>query len=70
MIALAAIDVVGPTAAAKRITVLTKIETEPPWVMGDADRIQQVIWNLLSNAVKFTNSGGTRDGRHQARGRA
>ena len=36
--------------------------------MGDADRIQQIIWNLLSNAVKFTEtrrpgdaSGITRD---------
>jgi PAS domain S-box-containing protein len=58
-LALAAIDVVSPTAAAKRITVLTKIETDQPWMMGDADRIQQVVWNLLSNAIKFTNSGGS-----------
>jgi CheY-like chemotaxis protein len=28
-------------------------------VIGDADRLQQVVWNLLSNAVKFTDSGGT-----------
>jgi PAS domain S-box-containing protein len=59
VIALAAIDVVGPTAAAKGITVLTRIETEQPWMMGDADRIQQVVWNLLSNAIKFTSTGGT-----------
>jgi CheY-like chemotaxis protein len=26
--------------------------------MGDAGRLQQVIWNLLSNAVKFTPEGG------------
>ncbi len=58
VIALAAIDVVSPTAAAKGITMLTKIETDQPWMMGDPDRIQQVVWNLLSNAVKFTNSGG------------
>ena len=58
-IALAAIDVVGPTAAAKGITMLTKIETDQPWLMGDPDRIQQVVWNLLSNAVKFTDNGGT-----------
>jgi PAS domain S-box-containing protein len=27
-------------------------------VLGDADRLQQIVWNLLSNAVKFTPSGG------------
>jgi CheY-like chemotaxis protein/anti-sigma regulatory factor (Ser/Thr protein kinase) len=27
-------------------------------VMGDAGRLQQVVWNLLSNAVKFTPQGG------------
>jgi PAS domain S-box-containing protein len=27
-------------------------------VMGDAARLQQVVWNLLSNAVKFTPTGG------------
>jgi PAS domain S-box-containing protein len=28
------------------------------YVMGDAARLQQVVWNLLSNAVKFTPEGG------------
>ena len=27
-------------------------------VMGDADRLRQILWNLLSNAVKFTPKGG------------
>jgi CheY-like chemotaxis protein/anti-sigma regulatory factor (Ser/Thr protein kinase) len=28
-------------------------------VLGDPDRLQQVVWNLLSNAIKFTPVGGT-----------
>ncbi len=28
------------------------------FVIGDANRLQQVVWNLLSNAVKFTERGG------------
>ena len=27
-------------------------------VLGDAGRLQQVLWNLLSNAIKFTPAGG------------
>ena len=57
-VALAAIDVVAPTAAAKGVAILTAIEAAEPWMMGDADRLQQIVWNLLSNAVKFTENGG------------
>jgi PAS domain S-box-containing protein len=28
-------------------------------VMGDAGRLQQIVWNLLSNAIKFTPAGGS-----------
>jgi signal transduction histidine kinase/ActR/RegA family two-component response regulator len=57
-IAITAIDVVSPAATAKGISLLTNIGTSEPWMMGDPDRMQQIVWNLLSNAVKFTESGG------------
>jgi CheY-like chemotaxis protein/anti-sigma regulatory factor (Ser/Thr protein kinase) len=34
------------------------LDPNVPFVSGDPDRLQQVVWNLLSNAVKFTPKGG------------
>jgi signal transduction histidine kinase/ActR/RegA family two-component response regulator len=34
------------------------LSTEPVWVNGDAERIEQVLANIMSNAVKYTPSGG------------
>jgi len=53
-----AINVVRPTADAKRIRIEAEVDSAPTVVSGDANRLQQVIWNLLSNAVKFTGRGG------------
>src|SRR5262249_234008 len=34
-------------------------KNQPAIVMGDAARLQQIVWNLLSNAIKFTPAGGS-----------
>lgn len=54
----AAIDTVRLSAQAKSIQVECLIAPTVGVVLGDPNRLQQVIWNLLSNAIKFTPSGG------------
>ncbi len=56
-----AVNTVRPAADAKNIAIETSFDAEAGPVLGDANRLQQVIWNLLSNAVKFTPKNGRID---------
>jgi CheY-like chemotaxis protein len=53
-----AVNTVRPAADAKNIAIETSFDAEAEPVLGDANRLQQVLWNLLSNAVKFTPKNG------------
>ena len=54
----AAIESLVPAASAKGIRLQPLLDPSAGIVIGDAARLQQVVWNLLSNAIKFTPPSG------------
>ena len=51
-------EAVRPAANAKNIRLTSAFTSMSGTVMGDKNRIQQLVWNLLTNAVKFTAKSG------------
>ncbi|MBA3231351.1 MAG: GAF domain-containing protein [Acidobacteria bacterium] len=60
-VVLGAVDSLRPAARARDIELSAAVVTPAGEVLGDPDRLQQVVWNLLSNSVKFTPPGGRID---------
>lgn len=43
-----------PAAEAKEITIIAHTDEDSDTILGDPERVQQVIWNMMSNAIKFS----------------
>lgn len=55
----AALNVVRPTADAKGVGLYFVQHAENTMLIGDGERLQQIVWNLLANAIKFTPRDGS-----------
>lgn len=58
-LALAVVDGLRPAADARGVKIALLASKDAAEVLGDPDRLEQVLWNLVNNAIKFTPRAGS-----------
>jgi signal transduction histidine kinase len=53
--------ILRPQAAERQVSIVLQAPETLPTLIGDADRLKQVMVNLVSNAVKYNHEGGRVD---------
>jgi signal transduction histidine kinase len=54
-----AIGVLAPQADAKQVALSADVPTDLPSIVGDAQRLHQVMLNLMGNGIKYCREGDT-----------
>ncbi len=58
-IAAIAAEGLQTVAAEKQIALRIEPAQPLPRILGDRDKLEQILWNLIGNAIKFTPPGGS-----------
>lgn len=57
----AAMASAAKAAAERNVSLTTSFPEAPIRLVGNAERVEQIVWNLLTNAIKFSPQGSTVD---------
>ena len=52
-------DMLSIHASEKEVTIDCRMNEEPIYVIGNADRVEQMLINLIENAIKYNKPGGS-----------